>query len=125
MNRFLSFALAGLIGVTSLVLPIGQPASVSAQEATVHFTSLDLQRAGVSKANADKYAWWLSYFAKQYGVTTNRRKAHFLAQIAHESGGFQWARELWGPTYAQRRYEGRRDLGNTQPGDGYRFRGRG
>jgi putative chitinase len=33
--------------------------------------------------------------------------------------------EIWGPTPAQKRYEGRADLGNTQPGDGYRFRGRG
>lgn len=33
--------------------------------------------------------------------------------------------EIWGPTPAQKRYEGRRDLGNVHPGDGSRFRGRG
>ena len=33
--------------------------------------------------------------------------------------------EIWGPTAAQAGYEGRHDLGNTQRGDGYRFRGRG
>jgi hypothetical protein len=33
--------------------------------------------------------------------------------------------EIWGPTQAQLGYEGRRDLGNTQPGDGKRFKGRG
>ena len=32
---------------------------------------------------------------------------------------------IWGPTRAQRRYERRRDLGNTQPGDGKRYMGRG
>lgn len=53
------------------------------------------------------------------------RAAAFLAQIGHESGGFVYVRELWGPTDAQRRYEGRSDLGNVVPGDGYKFRGRG
>lgn len=33
--------------------------------------------------------------------------------------------EIWGPTPAQSRYEGRKDLSNTQPGDGKRFMGRG
>ena len=50
---------------------------------------------------------------------------HFLAQLAHESAGFRTLREYWGPTPAQRRYEGRSDLGNTQTGDGKRFMGRG
>lgn len=50
--------------------------------------------------------------------------AQFLAQVLHESGGLRWTREIWGPTPAQARYEGRRDLGNTQPGDGKRFMGR-
>lgn len=53
------------------------------------------------------------------------RLAHFMAQAAHESGGFRYMEEIWGPTDAQRSYEGRGLLGNTQPGDGYRFKGRG
>ncbi|WP_245808314.1 glycoside hydrolase family 19 protein [Deinococcus hopiensis] len=48
-----------------------------------------------------------------------------MAQLAHESCAFQYSEEIWGPTDAQRRYEGRADLGNTQKGDGYRYRGRG
>lgn len=62
---------------------------------------------------------------RRYGITTARRQAHFLAQILHESGGLRYLEEIWGPTEAQKRYEGRRSLGNTQPGDGYRYRGRG
>ena len=53
------------------------------------------------------------------------RAAAFLAQVAHESGQFNYLREIWGPTPAQAGYEGRVDLGNYQPGDGFKFRGRG
>lgn len=56
-----------------------------------------------------------------YEINTPLRVAHFLAQIAHESDGFCTTEE-----YASgRAYEGRRDLGNTQVGDGVRFKGRG
>jgi putative chitinase len=55
---------------------------------------------------------------------TARRAAHFLAQTAVESGGYRWLEELGGDDYLAR-YDGRDDLGNTEPGDGARFRGRG
>ena len=51
--------------------------------------------------------------------------AHFLAQAAHESDGFKTLHEYWGPTPAQKRYEGRKDLGNVKRGDGKRYMGRG
>lgn len=62
---------------------------------------------------------------RQANCTTVVRVAMFCSQIGHESGGLQWMQEIWGPTAAQRGYEGRVDLGNTQPGDGFRFRGHG
>lgn len=59
------------------------------------------------------------------GATDLNAAAMWLAQIGHESGGLRWMEEIWGPTAAQTRYEGRADLGNTFSGDGSRFRGRG
>ncbi len=63
---------------------------------------------------------------REYGGPLNEYPvlAQFLAQVMHESGGLRYVREIWGPTKAQRGYEGRDDLGNTQPGDGKRFMGR-
>ena len=58
-------------------------------------------------------------------INTPQRIAHFLAQASHESGGFFYSHEIWGPTPAQLRYEGRLDLGNVRPGDGRRYAGRG
>lgn len=60
-----------------------------------------------------------------HGITTAARVCAFLAQIGHESGGLRYTREIWGPTPAQTRYEGRHDLGNTHVGDGVKYRGRG
>jgi putative chitinase len=61
----------------------------------------------------------------RYGISTTLRVCNFIGQAAHETGGFRLLREIWGPTDAQRRYEGRADLGNTQTGDGFKYRGRG
>lgn len=60
----------------------------------------------------------------KYGITTPLRLAHFFSQIAHESGGFKYLAELGDKSYFDK-YEGRKDLGNTQKGDGYKFKGRG
>ena len=64
--------------------------------------------------------------AMQMGrIDTPARIAAFLAQLAHESGEYRYMAEIWGPTEAQLGYEGRADLGNTQPGDGRKFAGHG
>jgi len=74
---------------------------------------------------ADIYADHLSYACAMHDITSPARLAAFLAQVGHESGSFKHTSEIWGPTDAQKTYEGRKSLGNTQIGDGYFFRGRG
>jgi len=86
------------------------------------------QLAASTGARPDTAAAWLPAISEAmatFGIDSATRAAMFLAQIGHESGGLRYVRELWGPTPAQVAYEGRLDLGNTKPGDGSRYRGRG
>ena len=68
-----------------------------------------------------KYVAPLNATFLEFGIDTPEQQQRFLAQIAHESGGFFYVREL----ASGEAYEGRADLGNTEPGDGRKFRGRG
>ena len=61
----------------------------------------------------------------RYQIVGPKRIAAFIAQIGHESGQLKYVKEIWGPTAAQVKYEGRKDLGNTIAGDGSKYRGRG
>jgi putative chitinase len=57
----------------------------------------------------------------EFDLTTPLRQAHFLAQLCHESGSFNYLEEL----ASGEDYEWRDDLGNVEAGDGVRFKGRG
>lgn len=79
-----------------------------------------------ARERAPLFLPYLQETMDRFGISeTPLRTAHFLAQVAHESGELRWMREIWGnpPTAAQAGYEGRVDLGNTQPGDGFAMRG--
>jgi putative chitinase len=56
-----------------------------------------------------------------YGINTPLRIAHFMGQVTHECAGFRTTEEFASGTA----YNGREDLGNTEPGDGPRYKGRG
>lgn len=70
---------------------------------------------------AQQYLPLLNQAMAEAHIDTPRRQAAFLAQLAHESGELKYFEEL----ASGAAYEGRRDLGNTQPGDGVRYKGRG
>lgn len=69
-----------------------------------------------------KYLSYLNSAMEEFGIAkTKVRMAHFLAQVAHESGEMRYVKEL----ASGKAYEGRKDLGNTQKGDGVKYKGRG
>lgn len=73
---------------------------------------------------ADKAAEYLPHLnraMREAGISTATRRAAFLAQLALESGELRW----WQEFATGEAYEGRANLGNTQPGDGPRYKGRG
>ena len=72
-------------------------------------------------ANIDKFLPHLNDTMATFYIDTPMRQAHFLAQIAHESGSLRYVKEI----ASGEAYEGRKDLGNVIPGDGVRFKGRG
>ncbi|WP_457149823.1 M15 family metallopeptidase [Mycobacteroides abscessus] len=75
---------------------------------------------GLSAARAAEILPAVSDGLKASQCTNVNRIAMWLAQVGHESAGFNATEE-----YASgAAYEGRVDLGNTQPGDGVRFKGR-
>lgn len=79
------------------------------------------EATGCTPARAEQFAQHLRAACEWYHIVTPARLAAFLAQIGHESGSLRWVREI----HDGSNYEGRADLGNTQPGDGQRYRGRG
>ena len=60
--------------------------------------------------NCDTYAPLITAACDEFGINTPLRQAHFLAQIAHESGCLEWVAELASGTA----YDHRADLGNLK-----------
>lgn len=80
-------------------------------------------------AKRGEYLPWLNKAMIGCAINTPLRAAAFLAQIAHESAELKFMEEIWGRTKQQLKYEPPSDLakrlGNTQTGDGFKYRGRG
>jgi putative chitinase len=100
------------------------PKTLSPPPATGGGLSVEQLRAIMTRLPETKAASYLpplNSAMTEADITTPKRQAAFLAQLAHESGELHYWAELADGTA----YEGRKDLGNTQPGDGPRYKGRG
>jgi putative chitinase len=101
------------------VAPDGKPGPVT-------FAMLFTRMAGRDLGDRDRdLGIGMAQHWRDYGMDDALCLAHFLGQTAHESGLYHYLREIWGPTTAQKGYEGRQSLGNTKQGDGKRYLGRG
>lgn len=84
---------------------------------------------GATVMRASQWVQPLQAACDKYAIATPLGVAAFLATVGVESARLVFVKEIWGPTLAQTAYEPpskkASELGNTQPGDGARFCGRG
>jgi putative chitinase len=105
---------------------------------TITAEQLKLISPGTPLVRCELFAPHLNNFCPKYLIDTPVEMASFLSQVLHESGGFKWMKEIWGPTKQQLRYErdftqlwtsGNQrnglafDLGNSEKGDGKKMAG--
>jgi len=119
----------GIVGSRTLKALTGGAQEVEAPKPTTptaHGKGVSLEQLmaimpKLSRAKAEAYLPHLNAAMAEAKIDTPKRKAALLAQLAHESAEFRYFEEI----ASGAAYEGRKDLGNTQPGDGKRFKGRG
>lgn len=81
-----------------------------------------LKEATCAKSTyAAKFLPYVIETCDRFSINTPSRILNFLAHVGHESGGLFYTEELASGSA----YEGRKDLGNIQKGDGVKFKGRG
>jgi predicted chitinase len=115
--------------------PVPPPAPPPAQQAPVspsRTITADQLAAIMPNSTAQNRAAFLKPLndaMAEWGIDTPLRMAHFLGQLSFEGGDLRYLQERWGPTESQKRYEPPNGLGvrlgNTEPGDGQRYLGRG
>jgi predicted chitinase len=100
----------------SLILPAPKPSTYKVSKVTLGH----IWRCSPSLIK-DSEIKELNSCLQRFDIDNHSRLCHFLSQTAHETGGGRWLEELASGSA----YEGREDLGNTNPGDGKRYKGAG
>jgi putative chitinase len=107
------------VEIRKLQAAVGVPQDGIAGPAT--YTAL-FRKCGAPADRAQELAIAAVRWLPEYGILdSTQRLAHFLGQLIHESGSFRYMEEI----ASGAAYEGRADLGNREPGDGKRYKGRG
>ncbi|MEV5646891.1 glycoside hydrolase family 19 protein [Nocardia sp. NPDC052254] len=97
------------------------PAAVQASAPAPQAIAAPPTLPGADQANVTTWLPQINSAMASAGIDTPQRAAAFLAQVGQETAGFATLTE-----YADGSdYNGRADLGNTQPGDGQKYKGRG
>ena len=87
----------------------------------VVITASHLYSLGITTKNVATFLPLLNETIIQYKINTPIRVCHWLSQCMHESENFKYLEEL----ASGEQYENNKELGNTEPGDGPKFRGKG
>lgn len=105
------------------------PTATGAQARPITLADLAAIMPASSEAHRRDALAGLNAAMQEFGIDTRLRQAHFLAQAAYESGELRSLEEAWTGSAQQLRYEPpstlATSLGNVEPGDGRRYRGRG
>lgn len=80
-------------------------------------TADQMRRMGWKKFDINE----LNACCAQFSINTSPRIRHFIAQASHESNCGLWTKEL----SDGKKYNGRTDIGNVNPGDGPKYKGGG
>ena len=88
---------------------------------SLDFFSLRAIMVSSNQMTIDKFSKHVVTMMETRSINMPLRRAHFLAQLGHESSSFLYTEEIASGIG----YENRADLGNTENGDGKRFKGRG
>lgn len=108
-------------GATLVLLMAKREAITAGAKNLLTLARLRMAMPKLSLARASELVGPLTEALDEAQINTPARIAAFLAQVGHESGDLKYFEEI----ASGDAYEGRKDLGNTQPGDGRRFKGRG
>lgn len=105
-----------------MIFPISDAVQEMVQ--SLPLISLDALREIMPHLPGDKAAVYhplLCTALREFEINSPKRVAAFVAQLAHESVELRYFEEIASGIA----YEGRKDLGNVNPGDGIRYKGRG